>query len=136
MHLLEMSMVIIDINNAIRKITMTLLPTTPTSLAERYAATNSLPYSVENALYAYMVNSVPRCEFGTVTDRWSRLQLNLGDIVIIWRAWAFWSNGKERWVMVVPCALLLGSLGRSLEHISKNLHSIITQLLHRLSLSV
>lgn len=48
-------MVIIDINNAIRKVTMTLLPTSPTSLAERYTATRSLPYSVQNALYAFMV---------------------------------------------------------------------------------
>lgn len=55
MHLLETSMVIIDINNAIRKVTMTLLPTSSTSLTERYASTRNLPYSVENALYAFMV---------------------------------------------------------------------------------
>ena len=48
-------MVIIDINNAIRKVTMTLLPTSSTTLAERYASTRNLPYSVENALYAFMV---------------------------------------------------------------------------------
>ena len=55
MFLLDTSMCIIDVNNAIREITLTLTSTSPLSLADRYDLTDNLPYVVENALYAWMV---------------------------------------------------------------------------------
>ncbi|EJF61537.1 hypothetical protein BD309DRAFT_931103 [Dichomitus squalens] len=90
MFLLDTSMCIIDVNNAIREISLTLTSTSTLSLSDRYALTDNLPYAVENALYAWMSN--------------------LGDVIIIWRTYAFWRLPHERWVLAIPCAFLFGSV--------------------------
>ena len=55
MLLLDTSLVIIDVNNAIREITMTILSDSSQSLTDRY---NNLvlPWPVESAVYAFMVS--------------------------------------------------------------------------------
>ncbi|KAH9841697.1 uncharacterized protein C8Q71DRAFT_344369 [Rhodofomes roseus] len=90
MFLLDTATSIIDVNNAIREITFTLTSTSPESLADRYELTDNLPWPVQSALYAYMSN--------------------LGDIIIIWRTYAFWRYGRERWALAVPILFLVGSL--------------------------
>ena len=40
------------------------------------------------------------------------IKLFLGDIISFWRAYAFWSSGWERLVMIIPAIPLVGSLGR------------------------
>jgi hypothetical protein len=44
------------------------------------------------------------------------VQTIIGDSIIIWRVYAFWSNGRERLVVFVPCAFLLGSFGGFYHH--------------------
>ena len=61
MFLLDTATSIIDVNNAIREITLTLTSTSQKSFAERYALTNNLPYSVQSALYAYQVRVISGC---------------------------------------------------------------------------
>lgn len=39
------------------------------------------------------------------------MQSNLGDIIIIWRTYAFWRNGRERWWLGIPILFLVGSFG-------------------------
>ncbi|KAH9923647.1 uncharacterized protein B0H18DRAFT_458561 [Fomitopsis serialis] len=90
MFLLDTATSIIDVNNAIREITLTLTSTSSESLADRYELTQNLPWPVQDALYAYMSN--------------------LGDIIIIWRTYVFWRYTRERWVLVVPMLFLVGSL--------------------------
>ncbi|TBU51484.1 hypothetical protein BD310DRAFT_963050 [Dichomitus squalens] len=62
----------------------------PLSLLDRYALTDNLPYAVENTLYAWMSN--------------------LGDVIIIWRTYAFWRLPHKHWVLAIPCAFLFGSV--------------------------
>ncbi|KAI0717645.1 hypothetical protein C8Q72DRAFT_789561 [Fomitopsis betulina] len=90
MFLLDTTTSIIDVNNAIREVTLTLTSTSHQSFKERYALTKSLPYPVQSALYAY--------------------ESNLGDAIIIWRTYAFWRDGREKWVLVLPSAFFLGSI--------------------------
>lgn len=40
----------------------------------------------------------------------------VGDGVIIWRVYAFWSNGRERLILFVPIAFLLGSFSELLPY--------------------
>ena len=54
MLLLDTSLVIIDVNNAIREITMTILSDSSQSLTDRYNDL-VLPWPVESAVYAFMV---------------------------------------------------------------------------------
>lgn len=58
MFLMDTSMCIIDVNNAIREISYTLTSNSTMSLADRYNLTDNLPWPVENALYAYMVRTL------------------------------------------------------------------------------
>jgi len=90
MLLLNTASGIIDVNNAIREITLTLMSTSSLSLTDRYALVNSLPWPIESVIYAFMSN--------------------LGDIIIIWRTYAFWQGPGERWIMLLPTAFLLGSV--------------------------
>lgn len=55
MFLMDCATSIIDVNNAIREITLTLTSNSPLSLTDRYALTDNLPWPVQGALYAYMV---------------------------------------------------------------------------------
>lgn len=54
MLLLDTTFVVIDVNNAIREITMTIMSDSAISLTDRY---NNivLPWPVESAVYAFMV---------------------------------------------------------------------------------
>lgn len=58
MFLLDTAMCILDVNNAIREITLTLTSTSPLSLSDRYDLTDNLPYDVTNSLFAYMVRAI------------------------------------------------------------------------------
>ena len=109
MLMLDTAMCIIDINNAIREITLTLYPASSGSLADRYADL-TLPWPVENALYAFMVRLWYRCLSRTI--HLSCQQSNLGDVIIIWRTWAFYKDPRERWVLLIPMSLLVGSFSR------------------------
>ena len=57
MLLLDTTLIIIDVNNAIREITMTIMSNSEESLTDRY---NNLvlPWPVESAIYAFMVRTV------------------------------------------------------------------------------
>jgi len=37
----------------------------------------------------------------------------MGDIIIIWRVFAFWMGPNDRWLLAIPLAVLLSSIGRS-----------------------
>ncbi|GJF00164.1 hypothetical protein PsYK624_164430 [Phanerochaete sordida] len=92
MFILDVALWIIDVRNLITEVRMTLLSTPTDTLSDNYdaALSNMLRLvSVEDIVYAYM----------TI----------VGDGVIIWRVYAFWSNGRERLVLFVPLAFLLGS---------------------------
>ena len=113
MFLMDTSMCIIDVNNAIREMTDTLTSNSSLSLADRYALTASFPWPVESALYAFMV-SPHHC---SLSARYYLLifvlKSNLGDIIIIWRVYVFYSDPSERWVLAFPITLLVGSFGES-----------------------
>lgn len=109
MFLLDTAIAIIDVNNAIREITLTLTSTSPKSFSDRYALTNELPYPVQSVLYAYEVSIC-----NGVVDCADEAQSNLGDVIIIWRTYAFWREGCEQWGLVMPIIFFLGSLGRYL----------------------
>lgn len=55
MFLLDTAISIIDVNNAIREITLTLTSTSSLSLSDRYALTYNLPWPVQSSLYAFEV---------------------------------------------------------------------------------
>ncbi|EKM52543.1 uncharacterized protein PHACADRAFT_149279 [Phanerochaete carnosa HHB-10118-sp] len=90
---------IIDLQNLVIEVKMTLLATSDATLSDDYSsATSSILRlaSIEDLLYSYM----------TI----------IGDIIIIWRVHAFWSNGRERLhlgtassAMLTYCAARLGA---------------------------
>ncbi|VDC03906.1 unnamed protein product [Peniophora sp. CBMAI 1063] len=93
MLMLDTAICIIDVHNAIVTITATLYPASSSeSLTDRYDSLN-LPWMVENALTGFMAN--------------------LGDVIIIWRTWAFYKGPRERWLLLIPISLLIGSLTSS-----------------------
>ena len=49
---------ILDISNAVREISLTLTSDDTLSLPDRYALTNSLPWPVQSALYAFLVSGL------------------------------------------------------------------------------
>lgn len=55
MFLLDTAIAIIDVNNAIREITLTLTSNSSLSLSDRYELTNDLPWPVQSSLYAFEV---------------------------------------------------------------------------------
>ena len=59
MFLMDSSICIIDVNNAIKELSYTLTSNLDLSLADRYSLTDNLPWSVESALYAFMVCLFP-----------------------------------------------------------------------------
>ncbi|KAI0691360.1 hypothetical protein C8T65DRAFT_745483 [Cerioporus squamosus] len=94
---LALALWMIDIHMVVSEVQMTLLSDSTDSLASLYAAAKShnLRFAaVENILYAYM----------TV----------IGDGVIIWRVYAFWSYGKEKLFVLLPIVSLVGSITTSL----------------------
>ncbi|KAI0324669.1 hypothetical protein GY45DRAFT_1375361 [Cubamyces sp. BRFM 1775] len=94
---LALALWIIDIHNLVTIIQMTLLSTSTAPLSDVYsrAVRKTLRLaSVEDVVYSYM----------TI----------LGDTIIIWRVYAFWSRGKEKLVLIVPIAFLFGSISTSM----------------------
>ncbi|KAI0668144.1 hypothetical protein C8Q78DRAFT_277617 [Trametes maxima] len=94
---MALSLWMIDIHNVVSELEVTLLSTSADSLEDRYsAATSQVLFlaSVEDIMYAYMTN--------------------IGDGIIIWRVYAFWSQPQERLVLIIPLAFLLGSLAMSM----------------------
>ena len=57
MFVLDTAMCILDVHNAIQEITLTLTSTAPLLLTERYSLLSTIPWSVTNSLFAYMVSS-------------------------------------------------------------------------------
>ena len=55
MFLLDTATSTIDVNNAIRELTLTLTSDSSLSLADRYALTYNLPWPVQSSLYAFEV---------------------------------------------------------------------------------
>ncbi|VDC03908.1 unnamed protein product [Peniophora sp. CBMAI 1063] len=92
MFMLDTAMCIIDVNNAIREVTLTLFSTSLGTVADRYDSL-ALPWTVENAIYSFM--------------------MNLGDVIICWRAYAFYRQPRERWILLIPLTFLVGSFAMS-----------------------
>ncbi|KIP02019.1 hypothetical protein PHLGIDRAFT_314410 [Phlebiopsis gigantea 11061_1 CR5-6] len=93
MFALDTAMYIIDIRNAVQEISYTLTSHSTLSLPDRYALTAYFPWPVQSALYGFLSN--------------------LGDVIIIWRVYAFYSIGRDRLVVLIPLALLLASFASS-----------------------
>ena len=58
MFLLDTGALIIDANDAIREITLTLTSNSSLTFAERYDLTYKLPWPVQAPLFAYMVGMI------------------------------------------------------------------------------
>ncbi|KAK7681724.1 hypothetical protein QCA50_015071 [Cerrena zonata] len=89
MFLLDTAKFIIDIYNVVHTITLVLSRNSSISFAHRYMLTRNLPWAMSDLLYAFIF-----C---------------LGDIVSFWRAYAFWSHGKGRWMMAIPAIPMIGT---------------------------
>ncbi|KAI0643444.1 hypothetical protein C8Q79DRAFT_1012723 [Trametes meyenii] len=96
MFAMVLALWIIDIHNVIAEVQLTLLSNSTDSPAAIYAAAKHklthLAYA-EDILYAFLTN--------------------VGDSIIIWRVYAFWSTSQGKWVLILPLACLLGSLTTS-----------------------
>ena len=57
MFLMDTAIFVIDIRNTIKEISLTLTSNWDVSLQERYALTDTLPWQIAAALYAFMVRS-------------------------------------------------------------------------------
>ena len=57
MFLMDTAMFFIDINDAIKVISLTLTSNTNLSLEDRLSLTDTLPYPVQSAMYAFLVGS-------------------------------------------------------------------------------
>ncbi|KAG6825241.1 hypothetical protein H0H92_004304 [Tricholoma furcatifolium] len=82
-----------DVMNFVTVIATTFIHNPTVSLAQRYANAEARTFhfaTVTDALYAYMTT--------------------LGDTIIIWRVYAFWGHGRQRWVLFILWALLFGSV--------------------------
>lgn len=90
---LDTAMFVIDIRNTVKEVSLTLTSSADLSLEDRYALTDSLPWAVQSALYAFLSN--------------------LGDVIVLWRVYVFYTFGKDRWVVLFPLVLLLASFATS-----------------------
>ncbi|KAI0317173.1 hypothetical protein OF83DRAFT_1059068 [Amylostereum chailletii] len=84
---------IIDLVNFVSEARMTLVDGPGGDLETKYnnALTRIFHFtSIQAMLYSYMSN--------------------IGDAVIIWRVYAFWSIGREKFVVILPCLSLLASV--------------------------
>ncbi|KAI0668141.1 hypothetical protein C8Q78DRAFT_1048579, partial [Trametes maxima] len=87
----------IDIHGVISEMDATLRPGPAASLQDAYDAHSShshLLAAVEDILYAYLTN--------------------IGDAIIIWRAFALWAQSPARLVLCVPLLFFLGSVAMSI----------------------
>ena len=111
MFLLAVASWSIDIHNAITEVRIPLLSYPADAWVDRYsAARNDILrwVSIEDVLYSYMVSWAP-AEWSCV---WCSTypQTILGDSIIIWRVYVFWSDGNQRLVVLIPCSFLVGSV--------------------------
>ncbi|KAI0310773.1 hypothetical protein OF83DRAFT_1252351, partial [Amylostereum chailletii] len=93
LFLLDAVLWIIDVRNIIIELKITLISDSDDTLEAKYGSAGETVLnlvSVQALLYAYM----------TI----------IGDCIIIWRAYAFWSHGKEKLVLLLPGAMLLASI--------------------------
>lgn len=84
---------------------------------------------IQTVLASYLVsvrNMIPQASAVTSVGTWRRasaianihilvlvhVKFNVGDAIIIWRVHVFWSGRRERLVMLIPCAILLGNFGK------------------------
>ncbi|KAI0643437.1 hypothetical protein C8Q79DRAFT_1012717 [Trametes meyenii] len=87
----------IDIHDVISEMDATLRPGPSATLADAYSAHSAHSHifaAVEDILYAYLTN--------------------IGDAIIIWRAFALWAQTPARLVLVVPLLFFLGSVAMSI----------------------
>ncbi|KNZ80120.1 hypothetical protein J132_07110 [Termitomyces sp. J132] len=101
MFLIATTLVGIDLANYVTEITDSFIHNPDLGIDERYENASNVTFKrvvVIDALYGYM-NTQGRVP-----------QTVLGDIIVVWRVWAFWGNGKRRWALVLLCSMLLGSL--------------------------
>ncbi|VDC05842.1 unnamed protein product [Peniophora sp. CBMAI 1063] len=88
MLVLDTALCILDVNSVIQELRDTLTTDSTDPLPVRYANRYS-SWAVGNAPFAFMYN--------------------LGDVIIVWRTYAFYYHSPERWLLVLPTALLAGS---------------------------
>ncbi|KAI0091407.1 hypothetical protein BDY19DRAFT_930296 [Irpex rosettiformis] len=84
--LMDIVLWVMDVRNVVAELNTALIDTHPDALDQRYSkATDSVLKlsQVVDAVYAFM----------TI----------LGDAIVLWRVQAFWSTGRERWFMLIPC---------------------------------
>ncbi|KAI0345928.1 hypothetical protein BDW22DRAFT_928458 [Trametopsis cervina] len=94
MYIMDVALWIMDVRSVMVEVDLALIRTSDgRTLEERYDAANEAIlriHLIEDVLYAYM----------TI----------LGDAIVLSRVFAFWSQGTERLVLLIPCALYLGSI--------------------------
>lgn len=113
---LALSLWIIDLHMVIVEVQNTLLSASIGPLEDLYPLALSKVQAmaaVEDVLYAYMVSPPIYMIAESYPTNLSILQTIIGDSIIIWRVHAFWSRGslRQRLVILLPIALLLGSIG-------------------------
>ncbi|KAK7682823.1 hypothetical protein QCA50_014207 [Cerrena zonata] len=92
MFLLDTAVLALDIHDIINEIA-SYTSTSGLPLADRVALIDTLPWWIADLLRL--------CIFF------------LGDVASFWRAYAFWSCDRERWVMILPALSLLGTFALS-----------------------
>ncbi|KAG6853782.1 hypothetical protein C0991_001370 [Blastosporella zonata] len=92
LFLMALTLLSLDISNFITEINATFINGPDVALGDRYKGASGAIFRrvvVIDAIYGYM----------TV----------LGDAIIVWRVYAFWGKGERRWLLLLLCAMLLGS---------------------------
>ncbi|KAG6916818.1 hypothetical protein DXG01_005200 [Tephrocybe rancida] len=82
-----------DVTNFVREVQTTLIRDPDLPMSAKYASAVQMTFSLVaplDLLYAYM--SI------------------LGDGIVVWRVYALWRHTKQAWVVLMPLALLFGSL--------------------------
>lgn len=110
-YVMDIVLWIIDVRNVVAELNTTLVDTHPDTLDERYTkSTDSVLKlsQVVDAIYAFMVCQRYACSYCRLLN--NILQTILGDAIVLWRVYAFWSTGRERWFMLIPCTTWLVSV--------------------------
>ncbi|KAI0643434.1 hypothetical protein C8Q79DRAFT_179662 [Trametes meyenii] len=97
MFAITLAMWILDIRSLVLNIQLALPPGSAVNRDGIHSATMSgirRLANIQDILYAYLTN--------------------VGDGIIIWRVRAFWSTGRETWIILLPMACLLGSIVMSM----------------------
>ncbi|KAI0668146.1 hypothetical protein C8Q78DRAFT_1081542 [Trametes maxima] len=97
MFAITLAMWILDIRSLVLNVQLVLPHDSSVNRDGFYSATTSSIRrlaNIQDILYAYLTN--------------------VGDGIIIWRVRAFWSTGRETWIILLPMACLLGSIVMSI----------------------